>query len=170
MLSFKQTTLGRFSLTHIHLLVADTILSLQIICTIGYGVSLVLLIYLIAFKFRTGRSNRYIWSFIFILVSEVNLKRLIYTSRHWRFHFKYTDIQQNNPNPIDFQWQPIFSKDTLILEILFLLYFRWIPLFIWSVTYTKHFTSPSLLWFLCFHLWAGWSSVHQWVNVSCSIQ
>lgn len=119
MLSFKQTTLGRFSLTHIHLLVADTILSLQIICTIGYGVSLVLLIYLIAFKFRTGRSNRYIWSFIFILVSEVNLKRLIYTSRHWRFHFKYTDIQQNNPNPIDFQWQPIFSKDTLILEILF---------------------------------------------------
>ncbi|KAM9281767.1 ATP-binding cassette sub-family A member 9-like [Morus bassanus] len=45
---------------------ASTVLSL-IICIIGYGVSLVLLIYLITFKFRTGRSNRYIWSFIFIL-------------------------------------------------------------------------------------------------------
>ncbi|NWS57037.1 ABCA5 protein, partial [Chunga burmeisteri] len=40
-----------------------------IICIIGYGVSLVLLIYLIAFKFRTGRSNRYIWSSVFILVN-----------------------------------------------------------------------------------------------------
>ncbi|NWS77633.1 ABCA5 protein, partial [Crotophaga sulcirostris] len=40
-----------------------------IICFIGYGMSLVLLVYLIAFKFRTGRSNRYIWSFIFILVN-----------------------------------------------------------------------------------------------------
>uniref|UniRef100_A0A8C6K5G4 Uncharacterized protein n=1 Tax=Melopsittacus undulatus TaxID=13146 RepID=A0A8C6K5G4_MELUD len=58
-------------------------------------ISLILLIYLIAFKFRTGRSNRYIWSFIFILVSEVNLKCLIYTSRHWRFHFKYTNIQRS---------------------------------------------------------------------------
>ncbi|NXC42526.1 ABCA8 protein, partial [Penelope pileata] len=36
---------------------------------IGYGVSLVLLIYLIAFTFRKGRSNRYLWSFIFILVN-----------------------------------------------------------------------------------------------------
>uniref|UniRef100_A0A672UDZ5 ABC transporter domain-containing protein n=1 Tax=Strigops habroptila TaxID=2489341 RepID=A0A672UDZ5_STRHB len=85
-------TLMQVSYTHIHLLVADTILFLQIICTIGYGVSLVLLVYLIAFKFRTGRSNRYIWSFIFILVSEVNLKHLIYTSHHLRFHFKYTAI------------------------------------------------------------------------------
>ncbi|NXV31788.1 ABCA5 protein, partial [Rissa tridactyla] len=42
---------------------------LLIVCIIGYGVSLVLLVYLIAFKFRTGRSNRYIWSFIFILVN-----------------------------------------------------------------------------------------------------
>ncbi|XP_057274492.1 ATP-binding cassette sub-family A member 9-like isoform X3 [Pezoporus wallicus] len=48
---------------------ASTLLSL-IICTIGYGVSLVLLIYLIALKFRAGRSNRYIWSFIFILVNS----------------------------------------------------------------------------------------------------
>ncbi|XP_033923233.1 ATP-binding cassette sub-family A member 9 [Melopsittacus undulatus] len=48
---------------------ASTLLSL-IICTIGYGVSLILLIYLIAFKFRTGRSNRYIWSFIFILLNS----------------------------------------------------------------------------------------------------
>ncbi|XP_075296728.1 ATP-binding cassette sub-family A member 9 isoform X2 [Opisthocomus hoazin] len=46
----------------------NTVLPL-IICAIGYGVSLVLLVYLIAFTFRTGRSNRYIWSFIFILVS-----------------------------------------------------------------------------------------------------
>ncbi|NXJ80406.1 ABCA5 protein, partial [Trogon melanurus] len=42
---------------------------LLIICVIGYGVSLVLLVYLIAFKFRTGRSSRYIWSLIFILVN-----------------------------------------------------------------------------------------------------
>ncbi|NWR69994.1 ABCA5 protein, partial [Centropus unirufus] len=41
----------------------------MIICFIGYGVSLVLLVYIIAFKFRMGRSNRYIWSFIFILVN-----------------------------------------------------------------------------------------------------
>ncbi|NXW04416.1 ABCA9 protein, partial [Fregetta grallaria] len=47
---------------------ASTVLPL-IICFIGYGVSLVLLVYVIAFKFRTGRSNRYIWSFIFILVN-----------------------------------------------------------------------------------------------------
>ncbi|NWX16457.1 ABCA9 protein, partial [Aegotheles bennettii] len=46
-----------------------SLLLLWIVCLIGYGGSLVLLIYLIAFKFRTGRSNRYIWSFIFILVS-----------------------------------------------------------------------------------------------------
>ncbi|KAM6111120.1 LOW QUALITY PROTEIN: ATP-binding cassette sub-family A member 9-like [Pterocles gutturalis] len=45
---------------------ASTLLPL-VICVIGYGISLVLLVYLIAFKFRTGRSNRYIWSFILIL-------------------------------------------------------------------------------------------------------
>ncbi|NXS90692.1 ABCA5 protein, partial [Jacana jacana] len=49
-------------------LAASTIL-LLIICTLGYGVSLILLLYLIAFKFRTGRSNRYIWSFLFTLVN-----------------------------------------------------------------------------------------------------
>ncbi|NXD62060.1 ABCA5 protein, partial [Eolophus roseicapillus] len=54
---------------HIWPLQASTLLSL-IICTIGYGVSLILLVYLIAFKFRTGRNNRYIWSFIFILVNS----------------------------------------------------------------------------------------------------
>ncbi|NWS41901.1 ABCA5 protein, partial [Probosciger aterrimus] len=48
---------------------ASTLLSL-IVCTTGYGVSLILLVYLIAFKFHTGRSNRYIWSFIFILVNS----------------------------------------------------------------------------------------------------
>ncbi|NWU77015.1 ABCA5 protein, partial [Onychorhynchus coronatus] len=42
---------------------------LLIVCIIGYGVSLVLLIYLIAFKLRRGRSNRYVWSLIFILVN-----------------------------------------------------------------------------------------------------
>ncbi|KAK2528401.1 hypothetical protein Q9233_007372 [Columba guinea] len=42
-----------------------------IICLIGYGVSVILFVYLIAFKFRTGRSNRYIWSFIFILVNSI---------------------------------------------------------------------------------------------------
>ncbi|XP_074778515.1 ABC-type organic anion transporter ABCA8-like isoform X1 [Athene noctua] len=49
---------------------ASTVLPL-IICIIGYGASLVLLVYLIAFKFRTGRSNRYIWSSIFILVNFI---------------------------------------------------------------------------------------------------
>ncbi|NWX42677.1 ABCA5 protein, partial [Steatornis caripensis] len=53
---------------HICPLQADTALPL-IVCVIGYAVSLVLLVYLIAFKFRTGRSNRYIWSFVFILVN-----------------------------------------------------------------------------------------------------
>ncbi|NXK32989.1 ABCA5 protein, partial [Piprites chloris] len=47
---------------------SSTIL-LLIICIVGYGVSLVLLIYLIAFKLRRGRSNRYVWSLIFILVN-----------------------------------------------------------------------------------------------------
>ncbi|NXL94074.1 ABCA5 protein, partial [Alectura lathami] len=42
---------------------------LMIVCAIGYGVSSILLIYLIAFTFRKGRSNRYVWSFIFILVN-----------------------------------------------------------------------------------------------------
>ncbi|KFP21965.1 ATP-binding cassette sub-family A member 9, partial [Egretta garzetta] len=49
---------------------ASSVLPL-IICVIGYGASLVLLVYLIAFKFRTGRSNRYIWSFFFILVNFI---------------------------------------------------------------------------------------------------
>ncbi|NXX14693.1 ABCA5 protein, partial [Podargus strigoides] len=61
---------------------ATAILSM-IICVIGYGISLVLLIYLIAFKFRTGRSNRYVWSFVFILVNltlytVVELRELVY--------------------------------------------------------------------------------------------
>ncbi|NXP28029.1 ABCA9 protein, partial [Scytalopus superciliaris] len=49
-------------------LTADSILPL-IICIMGYGASLVLLVYLIAFKFRRRRSNCYIWCLIFILVS-----------------------------------------------------------------------------------------------------
>ncbi|NXK89900.1 ABCA5 protein, partial [Formicarius rufipectus] len=47
---------------------ADTFLPL-IICITGYGVSLVLLVYLIAFTFRGARSNRYLWSSVFVLVS-----------------------------------------------------------------------------------------------------
>ncbi|NXJ10032.1 ABCA8 protein, partial [Odontophorus gujanensis] len=41
----------------------------MIFSTIGYGFSLVFLVYLIAFMFRKGRTNRYLWSFIFILVN-----------------------------------------------------------------------------------------------------
>ncbi|NXO31951.1 ABCA5 protein, partial [Cisticola juncidis] len=40
-----------------------------LVCIFGYGISLVLFVYLMAFKFRMGRSNRYIWSLIFILVN-----------------------------------------------------------------------------------------------------
>ncbi|XP_017667568.1 PREDICTED: ATP-binding cassette sub-family A member 9-like [Lepidothrix coronata] len=42
---------------------------LLIICIIGYGVSLVLLIYLIALKVRNGQSNRHVRSLVFILVN-----------------------------------------------------------------------------------------------------
>ncbi|OXB75592.1 UNVERIFIED_CONTAM: hypothetical protein H355_015708 [Colinus virginianus] len=41
----------------------------MIFSAIGYGVSLVFLVYLIALMFRKGRTNRYLWSFIFILVN-----------------------------------------------------------------------------------------------------
>uniref|UniRef100_A0A8C9NK02 ATP binding cassette subfamily A member 10 n=1 Tax=Serinus canaria TaxID=9135 RepID=A0A8C9NK02_SERCA len=40
-----------------------------LICIFGYGISLVLFVYLMAFKFRMGRSNRYIWSLTFVLVN-----------------------------------------------------------------------------------------------------
>ncbi|NWR82409.1 ABCA5 protein, partial [Furnarius figulus] len=55
-------------ITHTCPLNSGTVLPM-IICITGYGVSLVLLVYLIAFKFHRGRSNRYLWSLIFILVS-----------------------------------------------------------------------------------------------------
>ncbi|XP_062447364.1 ABC-type organic anion transporter ABCA8-like isoform X2 [Rhea pennata] len=55
---------------HANILNATVIISL-IFCIIGYGASLVLLIYLIAFRFRKGRSNRYIWSFILILITLI---------------------------------------------------------------------------------------------------
>ncbi|XP_054134680.1 ATP-binding cassette sub-family A member 9-like [Melozone crissalis] len=42
-----------------------------LICIFGYGISLVLFVYLMAFKFHMGRSNRYIWSLTFILVNYV---------------------------------------------------------------------------------------------------
>ncbi|NXA76993.1 ABCA5 protein, partial [Thryothorus ludovicianus] len=48
----------------------STVLTL-IICIFGYGISLVLFVYLMAFKFRMARSNRYIWSLTFILVNFV---------------------------------------------------------------------------------------------------
>uniref|UniRef100_A0A8C3L746 ABC transporter domain-containing protein n=1 Tax=Chrysolophus pictus TaxID=9089 RepID=A0A8C3L746_CHRPC len=43
--------------------------STSISFAIGYGVSLIFLVYLIAFMFRKGRTNRYLWSFVFILVN-----------------------------------------------------------------------------------------------------
>ncbi|NXX40715.1 ABC8B protein, partial [Tricholaema leucomelas] len=42
-----------------------------IISVTGYGVSLVLLVYLIAFIRRRGRSNRYIWACIFIMTNAI---------------------------------------------------------------------------------------------------
>ncbi|NXG50167.1 ABCAA protein, partial [Psilopogon haemacephalus] len=42
-----------------------------IVCVTGYGVSLVLLTYIIAFACRRGRSNRYLWCFIFILLNLI---------------------------------------------------------------------------------------------------
>ncbi|XP_032304119.1 ATP-binding cassette sub-family A member 9-like isoform X3 [Coturnix japonica] len=41
----------------------------MIFSAIGYGVSLTFLVYLIAFMFRKGRTNRYLWSFVFVLVN-----------------------------------------------------------------------------------------------------
>nr|XP_013799944.1 PREDICTED: ATP-binding cassette sub-family A member 10-like [Apteryx mantelli mantelli] len=49
---------------------ARMILSL-IVCIIGNGVSLVLLVYLIAFTFQKRRNNRYIWSFTLILITLI---------------------------------------------------------------------------------------------------
>ncbi|NXC14568.1 ABCA5 protein, partial [Corythaeola cristata] len=67
---------------------ASTVLPL-IICVIGYGVSLVLLVYLIAFTFRTGRSNRYIWSFIFILV---NFTFFMFSELHEALYFTFSTL------------------------------------------------------------------------------
>ncbi|NXH53369.1 ABCA9 protein, partial [Rhabdornis inornatus] len=63
--------------TRICPLEAHAVLSL-LICIFGYGISLILFVYLMAFKFRSGRSNRYIWSLIFILVSEEHLHSEIF--------------------------------------------------------------------------------------------
>ncbi|XP_075374992.1 ATP-binding cassette sub-family A member 9-like [Mycteria americana] len=60
-----------------------------IICAIGYGISLVLLVYLIAFKFRTGRNNRYIWSFIFILV---NFTLCMLSDLHEALYFTFSTL------------------------------------------------------------------------------
>ncbi|XP_063266240.1 ATP-binding cassette sub-family A member 9-like isoform X2 [Prinia subflava] len=54
--------------TRICPLEANAVLTL-LVCIFGYGISLVLFVYLMAFKFRMGRSNRYVWSLIFILVN-----------------------------------------------------------------------------------------------------
>ncbi|XP_015501628.1 ATP-binding cassette sub-family A member 9-like isoform X2 [Parus major] len=54
--------------TRICPLEAKAVLTL-LICIFGYGISLVLLVYLMAFKFRMGRSNRFVWSLTFILVN-----------------------------------------------------------------------------------------------------
>uniref|UniRef100_A0A8C3PXL2 ABC transporter domain-containing protein n=1 Tax=Chrysolophus pictus TaxID=9089 RepID=A0A8C3PXL2_CHRPC len=60
------------------------------ILAIGYGVSLIFLVYLIAFMFRKGRTNRYLWSFVFILVRGGNLHSVTFddTTCHLRFHFE----------------------------------------------------------------------------------
>ncbi|NWS30088.1 ABCA5 protein, partial [Polioptila caerulea] len=55
-----------------------------LICIFGYGISLVLLVYLMAFKFRMGRSNRYIWSLTFILVNYIAFMN---TDRHVIFYY-----------------------------------------------------------------------------------
>ncbi|NXL41439.1 ABCA5 protein, partial [Podilymbus podiceps] len=67
---------------------ASTVLPL-IICVVGYGGSLVLLVYLITCTFRTGRSNRYIWSFIFILV---NFTLYTLTDLHKAFYFTFSTL------------------------------------------------------------------------------
>ncbi|NXW47290.1 ABCA5 protein, partial [Nyctiprogne leucopyga] len=67
---------------------ATAVLSL-IICVIGYGISLVLLVYLIAFKFRMGRRNRYIWSFIFVLV---NFTFYMLSDLHEAFYFSFSTL------------------------------------------------------------------------------
>ncbi|XP_042688743.1 ATP-binding cassette sub-family A member 9-like [Centrocercus urophasianus] len=41
----------------------------MVFSAIGYGVSLIFLVYLIAFMFRKRRTNRYLWSFVFVLVN-----------------------------------------------------------------------------------------------------
>lgn len=64
----------------------------------------------------------------------------------------YINIQQNNLNHQ--QISCFFSNNALILEIVFLLYSRWIMLLLWTVTIMKYFTTP-VCWFLCFHLWDG---------------
>lgn len=78
----KNKQVCRFSYIRRHLLVTDVSLSLslQLVCIFGYGISLVLFVYLMAFKFRTGRSNRYIWSLAFILVSEEHLHSEMFDS------------------------------------------------------------------------------------------
>ncbi|XP_071620225.1 ATP-binding cassette sub-family A member 9-like isoform X2 [Heliangelus exortis] len=65
---------------------ASALLTL-ITCVLGYGTSLVLLTYLIAFKFRTGRSNRYLWSFVFILV---NFTLYLLSGLHEDFYFIFS--------------------------------------------------------------------------------
>ncbi|XP_065591471.1 ATP-binding cassette sub-family A member 9-like [Cyrtonyx montezumae] len=71
---------------------ASAILPL-IFSAIGYGVSLVFLIYLIAFMFRKGRTNRYLWSFIFILVN-FTLKILIISGD---FFYIFTTLMPTFP-------------------------------------------------------------------------
>ncbi|NXL66386.1 ABCA5 protein, partial [Chordeiles acutipennis] len=67
---------------------ASTVL-LLIVCVIGYGISLVLLVYLIAFKFRTGRRNRYIWSFVFVLV---NFTLYMLIDLHEALYFSFSTL------------------------------------------------------------------------------
>uniref|UniRef100_A0A803XUI2 ABC transporter domain-containing protein n=1 Tax=Meleagris gallopavo TaxID=9103 RepID=A0A803XUI2_MELGA len=85
---------------------------------IGYGVSLIFLVYLIAFMFRKGRTNRYLWSFVFVLVSGGNLHSVTFdnTSCHLRFHFECVKIQQNNPDQADEMFHESFYSCLVCLQ------------------------------------------------------
>ncbi|XP_068007264.1 ATP-binding cassette sub-family A member 9-like isoform X1 [Melanerpes formicivorus] len=111
-----------------------------IICVTGYGASLVFLTYLIAFKCRRGRSNRYIWASIFVLlnliVSMVNhhhtelyftlctlipvsplLGWLVFSAAHFSLH----DEKDYPPESWNYIFIPIFAPYVHCVIIAFLL-------------------------------------------------
>ncbi|KAM5213451.1 ATP-binding cassette sub-family A member 9-like isoform 2-T9 [Hipposideros larvatus] len=48
-------------------------LLLQILCSIGYVLSLIFLMYVISFIFRNGRKNSGIWSFFFLIITIISI-------------------------------------------------------------------------------------------------